>query len=69
MAKRAAVLMKLRDGVTRGEVRELEALLRRIGDPTWLKYASHYGPEKAGKDKPIVQSYDDQYGDPCFYIP
>lgn len=36
MAKRVAFVMKLREGVTRGEIRELMALLERVGDPSWV---------------------------------
>lgn len=56
--KRHAVLCKLRAGVTRGEVRELIALLKRIGDPQWVE-----------NEEKIVKQYEDQYGDPTFYIP
>lgn len=85
MAKRVAVLMKLRDGVTKGEVKKLCELLRRIGDPSWLqnrgyetyvnpvlgdqriRYAPHKNRDKT--DEEIVTRYEDEYGDPTFYIP
>jgi hypothetical protein len=85
MAQRVAVLMKLKDGVTKGEVRELCELLRRIGEPSWLMDGGydevrgtengrafvHYNrrPKKPRTDEQIVQRYDDEYGDPTFYIP
>lgn len=66
-----AVLMKLKPGVTRGEIRELSALLERIGDPAWVDAwkrrdvgSKHRDPEAIG-----VRKYDDEYGDPDFYIP
>lgn len=81
MSQRVAVLMKLKDGVTKGEVRELCALLRRIGDPTALRIRPYKTevrdgqkwavaqPERAKTDDEIAQKYDDEYGDPVFYIP
>lgn len=65
MAKRAAVLMKLKEGVTKGEVRELSALLERIGDPEWVAAWKRRDDQNAIG----VRRYDDQYGDPDFYIP
>jgi hypothetical protein len=58
------VLMKLRAGVTRGDIRELSKLLERIGDPASLAHWKERGVECPG-----VYKYDDQYGDPVFYIP
>lgn len=71
MAKRVAVLMKLRDGVTRGEVKELCDLLRRIGDPQWLTtWSKGPGLSTTQKtDEEIVNRYDDKWGDPTFYVP
>jgi hypothetical protein len=88
MSRRVAVLMKLRDGVTKAEVRELCDLLRKIGDPSSLLDSgydeeripdpSHPGrqavrfkdrPRRPKKDEEIVQTYDDEHGDPVFYIP
>ncbi len=65
MPKRAAVLMKLKAGVTKDEVKELCLLLHRIGEPTWMRNSD--GTKLT--DKQIVTVYDDQHGDPCFYIP
>lgn len=65
MAKRVAVLMKLKDGVSRAEVRELCALLHRIGELTWMNDRNQQRKE----DEYIVQKYNDEHGDPCFYIP
>ena len=85
MAQRTAVLMKLKDGVTKGEVRELCALLRRIGEPEWLKingYEKYTNPvlgdirsrrapqkDRAKTDEEIVHRYEDEHGEPVFYIP
>jgi hypothetical protein len=76
--RRHAVLMKLKEGVTRQAVRELCEMLRRVADPKWL--AARHEQDKDGKflracaprpktDAEIVQPYDDEYGDPVFYIP
>lgn len=85
MSKRVAVLMKLRDGVSNREVRELCDLLRRIGDPSWLKtteYENYTNPvlgderirraphkDRVKTNDEIVHRFEDEYGDPCFYIP
>ncbi len=83
MSQRVAVLMKLRDGVTKAEVRELCDLLRRIGEPSWLRLSKtewrdnpvlgdkrpHLVDGGAKPDEAIVRKYDDQHGDPSFYIP
>ncbi len=65
MTKRVAVLMKLRNGVTKREVEELTALLLRIGDPQWMH--TRNGVPKTSED--VVQRYDDKYSDPVFYCP
>lgn len=74
MTQRVAVLMKLREGVTKGEVKELCDLLRRIGDPEWLNIdesMARWQKCKPGPktDEQIVKKYNDQHGDPVFYIP
>jgi hypothetical protein len=85
MAKRVAVLMKLKDGLTVREAHELCELLRRLGDPAWLKtteYESYENPvlgdrrirrapaqDRPKSDEEILHRYDDEYGDPVFYVP
>jgi hypothetical protein len=88
MAKRVAFVMKLREGVTRAEIRELLALLDRVADPEWVKHTRTkyedrgvphvrdgkeymYTPVEVPDDRErrIFQKYNDEYGDPCFYIP
>lgn len=84
MAKRIAVLMKLRADVTPAEVKELCDLLRRVGEPTWLRnrgYETYTNPVLGDKrtrpaphkdsdktNEEIIERYDDRYGDPSFYI-
>ena len=85
MSKRLAVLMKLRDGVTKAEVRELCVLLRRIGEPSWLLdqgYDEVRGQDrgravvqlvrrerKPKTDEQMLMRYEDEHGDPVEYIP
>lgn len=90
MAKRVAFVMKLREGVTRGEIRELMALLEKVGDPSWIHPTkTNYIADPDNCTKPdcahwkcrveevpvedregcIFQRYDDEWGDPVFYIP
>lgn len=91
MSERVAFVMKLRDGVTHAEIRELTTLLDRVADPAWMnpvKTAFVSDPENCtrgercihqwcrtvetplpNREKEIFQKYEDEHGDPCFYIP
>lgn len=81
MARRHAVLMKLKDGITNAEARELAAVLRKLADPQWLQTRDpipfrengqacvRYSAPRQKTDKEIIREYDDEYGDPTFYIP
>ena len=54
--------MKLKAGVTRGEVKELEALLERVGDASWVRHKQQCGVG-------LATEYDDEDGDPTMYFP
>lgn len=82
MSKRFAVLMKLKKGVSQEEVHQLAELLRKIGDPDWttvsertarwfktLKPGSKEDVASEGRGGGIITEYDDEHGDPTFYIP
>ena len=81
MAKRLAVLMKLKANVSQEEVKQLADLLRKIGDPEWtvtseslakwnknLKVGPRPDVAREGNGG-LITEYDDKYGDPTFYIP
>lgn len=73
--------MKLKAGVTKGEVKELCELLRRIGDPASLQITPYVTETRQGErwsvaqprrpktDEEIAVKYNDEHGDPVFYIP
>ena len=64
MARRHALAsIKLKADLTRGEARELEALIERLGEPDSVAHAKKFY-------KSVVVEYDDDYGEPAkFYIP
>lgn len=81
MAKRVAVLMKLKANVSKEEIHQLAELLRKIGDPEWTTVPESIakwnknlkpGPKedlaREGRGG-IATEYNDEHGDPVFYIP